>query len=228
MTPKKTGFDAIVVSKPPKRAVPMSKADRREAALLLAIKLAKKVGAKRVSMAMVAAAMKVTAPLLFHIFESREGLHKAIIKRAKKDGVALPEGAPTVREARVAARKPRPAVKKVAPLKKLKAVLKPLPKLKAPVKSVKRTRSIKEVKAIKNKVSTPVAKAMTVKAKKGEDLRKLSCPELVARARKRPPLNAAQREAKAARDKARRNPSPAAKFAALPAPFEAAIQQVAA
>ena len=69
------------------KPVLMPKAERREAALAVALQLAKKVGAKRVSLAMVAAKQKVTAPLLFHIFESREGLTKAILKADRKSVV---------------------------------------------------------------------------------------------------------------------------------------------
>lgn len=228
-----------------KKPVLMPKAERREAALQVAIKLAKKVGARRVSMAMVAAVQKVSPPLLFHIFESREGLCKAILRQAKKEGVTLPDPMPTVREQRAATRK-------VTKLKKLKAPAKravpvKLAKLKKPATAKKlaallspkvnklgkvapRKRSIKEVKAIKDKLAaTIVVKAIDKSRAKLLKQPKVSTPEP---ARKRPVLTPAQKTAKAARDKARRTPavplSPAAKFASLPAPFEAAVQQVAA
>lgn len=218
-----------------KKPVLMPKAERREAALQVAIKLAKKVGARRVSMAMVAAVQKVSPPLLFHIFESREGLCKAILRQAKKEGVTLPDPMPTVREQRAATRK-------VTKLKKLKAPVKKLAKLKKPATAKKlaallspkvnksgkvapRKRSIKEVKAIKDKLAaTIVVKAIDKSRAKLLKQPKVSTPE--------PVLTPAQKTAKAARDKARRTPavplSPAAKFASLPAPFEAAVQQVAA
>lgn len=184
-----------------KKPVLVPKAERRQAALVIAVKLAQKLGAKRVSMAMVAAKQKVTAPLLFHIFESRDGLTKAILKEAKKQGLALPEGAPTVREAREAARgvgKPKKLAKLKAPVKRA-----------APVKKSPGLAPLK--KAVNKKVAAVIP-----------------TPPVG-----RKPLTDAQREAKRARDKQRRAPAPvavpktpAAKFAALPKPFEAAMQQV--
>lgn len=192
-----------------KKPVLMPKAERREAALAAALKLAKKVGARRVSMAMVAAAQKVTAPLLFHIFESREGLTKAIVKAAKAQGIVLPDGAPTVREQRAANRKAK--LKKLPPLKK--PVLKPL------AVPAKNARPAKLGKVMKDKVA---AKPKKVAAK--------PTPR-VATKTVRKPLTPAQKTAKAQRDAARRAvlvvPTPASKFASLPAPFEASIAGVA-
>lgn len=202
-----------------KKPVLVPKAERRQAALVIAVKLAQKLGAKRVSMAMVAAKQKVTAPLLFHIFESRDGLTKAILKEAKKQGLALPEGAPTVREAREAARgvgKPKKLAKLKAPVKRA-----------APVKKSPGLAPLKKAVSKKVAAAIPTPPRTTVVRGKAVDNKVLSG------LKQRKPLTDAQREAKRARDKQRRAPAPvavpktpAAKFAALPKPFEAAMQQV--
>jgi AcrR family transcriptional regulator len=216
-----------------KKPVLMPKAERREAALVVALKLAKKVGARRVSMAMVAAAQKVTAPLLFHIFESREGLTKAILKAAKAQGVVLPEAAPTVREARAATKKPLKALKPLAvPAKGAKpAKLGKLIKPKAPVKKVaallRPKLPINVVKAIKNKEAAKGVDGIKLNAKFS-----LPKPATKKAATVKLAAPAGQRAAKKARDAARRAPAvvstPASKFASLPAPFEAALAQVGA
>lgn len=207
----------------------LTKDERKDAALKVAIQIAKKVGAKRVSLAAVAEKQGVTAPLLFHIFESREGFTKAIIKAAKTQGVELPDAVPTVREARDAARKA--AGKKLKPIKgplaKLKAPVKPTPAKKAP----KKLAALLSPKVNKSGKVTPLKKPAklpinVVKAIKNKEAAKAAAVPT------RKPLTAEQRAAKAQRDRARRNPTavpttPAGKFAALPKPFEAAIQQVA-
>lgn len=114
----------------------MTVADRKVAALKIALKLARKVGAKRVTLAQLAAEMKVTPPLMFHVFGNRESLVKEIVKAAKAQGVTLPESAPTVREQRA---KAKPAVKAIAKPKAAPVVKKPAAKkvaaiLKPPVK----------------------------------------------------------------------------------------------
>lgn len=206
-----------------KKPVLMPKAERREAALQVALKLAKKVGAKRVSIAMVAAAQKVTAPLLFHIFESREGLTKAILKTAKAQGVVLPEAAPTVREARAMN---KPKLKKLAPPKRAAPVK--LAKLKAPAKPVKKLAPVKPPAA---KKAAP-KKLAALLSPKVNATGKLPKPKAAPAKPARKELTPAQKTAKAAADKARRAlstpASPAGKFASLPKPFEVAIQQVAA
>jgi AcrR family transcriptional regulator len=211
-----------------KKPVLMTKEERREAALKTAVQLAKKIGAKRVSLAMVAAKHGVTAPLLFHIFESREGFTKAIIKAAKKEGVTLPEAAPTVRELRATGKKLKP-LPKLKTVKKL-APPKPLPKVK--LAALKKPISV--VKAIKNKEAAKAAGQKiidTIDKSRAKLLKtaKVSTPAPAARK----PLTPEQRAKKQERDRARRAAAPApstpaSKFAALPKPFEAAIQQVAA
>lgn len=199
-----------------KKPALMPKAERREGALKIAVKLARKVGARRVSMAMVAAAQGVTAPLLFHIFESRAGLVKAIVKEAKKLGIVLPEGAPTVREAR-AARKPA-----LKPMKMTRAALAALKGDMSAKEGIKRVAKLR-------KNAAPAKKPVTQK--------RIPAPITTARKKVkalgaalkagRKPLTDAQREAKRARDKARRAQplTPAEKFAALPTPFAASLAQ---
>lgn len=68
-----------------------TKEERKVQFLKTGVKLAKKNGVAKVSAAAVAAEHKVTAPLVFHIFGSREGLQRAIKSEAKKQGVVLPE-----------------------------------------------------------------------------------------------------------------------------------------
>lgn len=192
----------------------MTKDERREAALKTAVQLARKCGARRVSVAAVAAKHGVTAPLLFHIFESREGFTKAIVKAAKAQGVVLPEAAPTVREIREANHK---KLKKLAPpkapVKKLAALLSPKV-IKTGKITPARKLPINVVKAIKNKEAAAAAAVPTPAGRK--------------------PLTLEQKQAKALRDRARRTtpvaPAPstaASKFASLPKPFEVAMQQVA-
>lgn len=204
-----------------KKPALMPKAERREEALKIALKLARKVGARRVSMAMVAAAQHVTAPLLFHIFDSRAGLLKAILKAAKAQGIELPDGAPTIREARELARK---AAGKKPVLKKLKAPVKRA----APVKLAKLKKP-----AAKKTIKVPVLKtgvAKNVKIDAAPKQRRAVAAPAAPAGRK--PLTDAQRDAKRARDRARREATqqpattPAAKFAALPTPFEASLAQV--
>ena len=187
----------------------MSKDDRREAAVKLGLSFAKKVGAKRVSIAQVAHKQGVSAPLLFHIFESHEAFVKAILKAAKVEGVVLPDPAPTVRELR--------AMNKKATAKRVKKIAPPKPK------KIAALRSALEVLA-----------ADTIDKSRAKLLKQKAAPKPVAPAGRKP-LTAAQKQAKAERDRARRAkvsapvPStPAAKFAALPKPFEAALQQAAA
>lgn len=81
-----------------------TKEERKAQFLKTGVKLAKKNGVAKVSAAAVAAEHKVTAPLVFHIFGSREGLQRAIKAEAKKQGVALAE---------VNAIKNKPAARKV-------------------------------------------------------------------------------------------------------------------
>jgi hypothetical protein len=110
-----------------------SKEERHAQAVKIGMGMAKQVGLARVSIGKVAAKLQVTAPLLFHVFGSRDGFHKAVAKAAKAAGVVFPEAQPTVRAERAARRverektvktlskgaKPKPAVK-VTPPKKAK------------------------------------------------------------------------------------------------------------
>lgn len=88
-----------------------TKEERKAQFLKTGVKLAKNNGVAKVSAAAVAAEHKVTAPLVFHIFGSREGLQRAIKAEAKKQGVVLTEPAPkrkVTRSAKATAKK-RPA-----------------------------------------------------------------------------------------------------------------------
>lgn len=211
----------------------LTKDERKDSALKVALSIAKKVGAKRVPLSAVAAKQGVTAPLLFHIFKSRAGFTKAIIKAAKDQGIVLPDPMPTVREAAQAAKKRlkplkaplriklRAVEKKIAAVKKLNAKLSPKAKP-APLKPA--------VKKLSPKAKPAVKKAAQKPKKVAALLKPISTPAAAPAGRK--PLTPAQKAAKAERDRARRNPAapltPAGKFASLPKPFEAAIQQVAA
>lgn len=111
------------------------------------VKLAKKTSLSALSISAVAKETRVTAPLIFHIFGTRDKFHAAVKAEAKKQGVTLAPDTAT------------------APARK---------------------RSVKEVKAIKNKTpkvpKKPKAKpkAMTVKkaAAKAPKKPKLAFPTL--------------------------------------------------
>ena len=185
----------------------MSNEDRMALALKHGVAIARKVGAKRVSMAAVASKMDVTPPLMFYLFGDKESFHKALVKHAKKTGVSLPEAAPTVREQRGA----KPKVKKLLALPK-----------KATPRAPKKLAALLSPKVNK---TGKLPKPKGVKVEWGGAA--LAVP-------KRKPLTDAQREAKSKADKARRAAakSPeqhkAERFAAIKPPFEAALSQVAA
>lgn len=67
-----------------------SKEERKAQFLKTGVALAKKDGVDSVTAAAVAAKHEVTAPLVFHIFGSRDKLRAAIKREAKKQGVVLP------------------------------------------------------------------------------------------------------------------------------------------
>ena len=68
-----------------------TKEERKAQFLKTGVTLAKKNGIAKVSAAAVATEHKVTAPLVFHIFGSREKLQAAIKREALKQGVVLAE-----------------------------------------------------------------------------------------------------------------------------------------
>lgn len=68
-----------------------SKEERKAQFLKTGVALAKKDGVDSVTAAAVAAKHEVTAPLVFHIFGSRDKLRAAIKREAKKQGVTLAE-----------------------------------------------------------------------------------------------------------------------------------------
>lgn len=71
-----------------------SKEERKAQFLKTGVALAKKDGVDSVTAAAVAAKHEVTAPLVFHIFGSRDKLRAAIKREAKKQGVTLAEPKP--------------------------------------------------------------------------------------------------------------------------------------
>lgn len=93
-----------------------TKEERKAQFLKTGVKLAKKNGIAKVSAAAVATEHNVTAPLVFHIFGSREKLQAAIKREAKKQGVVLaePKAAPAPKRKRSAAAPAREATKKVS------------------------------------------------------------------------------------------------------------------
>lgn len=74
--------------------------ERREQFIKAGLKIAKKSGVAKTSVAAVAAECGVTAPLIFHNFGSRKGFHDALTKAAKDQGIALPDAAAPARAPR--------------------------------------------------------------------------------------------------------------------------------
>ena len=106
-----------------------TKGERKAQFLKTGVTLAKKNGIAKVSAAAVATEHKVTPPLVFHIFGSREKLQAAIKREAEKQGVVLaePKAAPAPKRKRSVAEVKaikdkaagkRPAVAKKAPARK--------------------------------------------------------------------------------------------------------------
>lgn len=132
--------------------------ERRESALKIGLKLARKTGVAAVSMAAVAHASGITAPRLFHVFGTAADFRKAVLKLAKKEGVTLPVG------------EGAPAVKKAVPLpplpKKVAALLKkPVLPIKAGVKSAAK-------KALEKKAAAPLPVVAKTPAEKFKSLPK--------------------------------------------------------
>lgn len=113
----------------------LTKDERSAAAVKLGLQMARKIGAAAVTMKVIAAKQKVSAPLLFHIFGNTAALTAAIKKLAKKEGVTLP---PSVDMP--AKRKPAT----VAPVKKA------VPKMPTPAGRKPLTAAQKEAKRIKD------------------------------------------------------------------------------
>lgn len=143
-----------------------SKEERKAQFLETGIKLAMKTGVNKVSAAAVAAEHKVTAPLVFHIFGSREKLQAAIKREAKKRGVILTEAAAQApkRKRTVAEMKAAPKALNVTVPKKT-AAAKPKVVKKAPAKPKvtvpKKTAATKPKAPAKPKVTTPKAAKKT-------------------------------------------------------------------
>lgn len=177
-----------------------SKEERHAQAVKIGIKFGKQVGLGRVSIGSVAGEMGVTAPLLFHVFGSRAGFHKAIAKAAKAAGVVFPEAQPTVRAERAARR-----VERDKTVKKLKA-----PKVVAP-KAAKKGKKV-PVAVTPPKMKPPAKKAAAKKA---------AAPKVT------PPKPAAKKaNGKVRVPKAL--PAELAKFPSLPVPTAAVAEPAAA
>lgn len=71
-----------------------TKEERHAQFLKTGLKLARKRGVGKVSVSSVAKEHGVTAPLVFHIFGSRDAFHAAIVKEAKRQKIVLPVDGP--------------------------------------------------------------------------------------------------------------------------------------
>ena len=183
-----------------------SKEERHEQGVKEGIKLAKKVGLARVSIGKVAAVLKVTAPLLFHVFGSRDGFHKAIAKAAKAQGVVFPEAEPTVRAARAA----RVAEK----TKTVKAL-----KVKVPVKAAAKKSAVPVVKPPVKAATKKVPKVVPPKVAKGKSANASIAKAKAAdkRARAEEPVKKSSGKVKVPK----KLPPELSKFPALPVPSTA-------
>ena len=127
--------------------------DERAAQFIKAgLKIARKVGLAKTSVAAVAAECKVTAPLIFHNFGSREKFQAALADAAKKQGITLPaDAAPAPkrkREVKAAGKRAAPKVAKKA-TKAVKAAKKPKAVKKAvEPKAVRKPRQPRAVAAV--------------------------------------------------------------------------------
>ena len=142
-----------------------TKEERKVQFLKTGVKLAKKNGVAKVSAAAVAAEHKVTAPLVFHIFGSREGLQRAIKAEAKKQGVALAEP------------------KKAAPAPKRKRSVAEVKAIKNKVATRKVARSAKDGKFVtkataKKRPATTVTQTVKVKAPKPKKFATVTPPSV--------------------------------------------------
>lgn len=130
-----------------------TKEERKVQFLATGLKLARKNGITKLTAAAVAKEHKVTPPLVFHIFGSREGLQKAIKAEAKKKGVNLVEPKPT------------PAPKRKRTVAEVKAIKRKVTKAaakKRPATTITQTVKVKAPKAKKFATVTPPASAEAV------------------------------------------------------------------
>lgn len=97
-----------------------SKEERKAQFLKTGVALAKKDGVGSVTAAAVAAKHEVTAPLVFHIFGSRDKLRAAIKREAKKQGVTLAEPKAVKKAPKVAKPAAAPRKRSVAEVKAIK------------------------------------------------------------------------------------------------------------
>lgn len=129
----------------------LTKDERCEAALKIAVVLAKKVGAEKVSLAAVAAKMKVSAPLMFHIFGTSGEFRKQLVKAAKVAGAELPTATTKVKVKVKSAPKKMPTLAKPAPVKKaapVKVAAKKVIKRAAALVVAKKAAPVKKVAAL--------------------------------------------------------------------------------
>lgn len=129
-----------------------TKQERAAQFIKAGLKIARKNGIAKTSVAAVAAECKVTAPLIFHNFGSREKFQAALADAAKKQGIALPaDAAPAPKRKRsiaeVKAIKDKAAGKRAAPKVAKKAV-----------KAPKAVKAAKKPKAVKKAVEPKATK----------------------------------------------------------------------
>jgi AcrR family transcriptional regulator len=198
----------------------MTTDERREKAVKIGVKLARKVGAERVSMAKIAAEMKVSAPRLFHIFGTQAELAKAIKKAAKAEGVTLAVAEPKRAEVRAAAAATAPrkvTAKQVQAIKRKVSTPAVKPKAAADIKIAGKVVA-KPAKLVKMKEQWGVEKGIAVAVKAKAPVVKPA----PLKAPVKPAAPRAERVAALLQPK-----TPAEKFKALPKPFEASLAAVA-
>lgn len=120
-------------------------AERKQQFIKAGIKLAKRDGIDRLTISGVATECKVTPPLIFHVFGTRDKFRKAVQAAAKKANVSV------AGKVKPVSKTPRKAMAKTP------AVAKP-----------PRKRSVKEVKAIKEKAAAAGSTFATMPAPSNE------------------------------------------------------------
>lgn len=135
--------------------------ERSEQFITAGLKVAKKVGIAKTSVAKVAIDCDVTAPLIFHNFGSREKFQAALAKAAKKQGITLPADAPKAPARKRATGEPRK--RSAAEVKAIKKAAAPKPKVtkKAAAPKPKAPKAVKRATAPKAVVAPKVPKVVT-------------------------------------------------------------------
>lgn len=144
-----------------------TKEERKVQFLKTGIEIAKTKGIMEVSGASVAKKNKVTAPLVFHVFGSRDKLRKAVIDKLPQRDKAKAEAALSEAKAR----------------NQKRAAKKPAPKRKRSVAEVKVTRSAKDGKFVtkataKKRPATTVTQTVKVKPPKPKKFATVTPPSV--------------------------------------------------